>query len=209
MKQFLPSLILLGASMMVATPLVSAQTAAASKESTKPAAKKPAAKKPAAKKSAAKKPKADAAKEAAGTDEDDKEPDLAGTVSVDYKCELGNNLTIFENAADDKHVALRWNKRLIRMTRVDTTTGANRFENRRKGLIWIGIPAKGILLDSKKGQQLANECKNAEQLKEKAATAEGSGILSAPVAPATPPDSTTPMAPAAPATAPAEEKPQT
>ena len=33
------------------------------------------------------------------------------------------------------------------------------------GIVWIGIPAKGILLDSRKGQQLANECKSAEQLK--------------------------------------------
>jgi hypothetical protein len=31
------------------------------------------------------------------------------------------------------------------------------------GLIWIGIPAKGMLLDSKQNRQLANECRNAEQ----------------------------------------------
>ncbi|MCY1251071.1 hypothetical protein D9M72_647880 [compost metagenome] len=31
--------------------------------------------------------------------------------------------------------------------------------------MWIGIPAKGMLLDSKQGRQLANECKDAEQAK--------------------------------------------
>ena len=44
-----------------------------------------------------------------------------------------------------------------------TTTGAQRFENPFWGLIWIGIPAKGILLDSRLNRQLANECKTAQQ----------------------------------------------
>jgi hypothetical protein len=55
------------------------------------------------------------------------------------------------------------------MTRVSTSTGADRFENRMHGLVWIGIPAKGMLLDSKKGLQLANECKSPDQLKAEAA----------------------------------------
>ena len=53
--------------------------------------------------------------------------------------------------------------RKYRLARIGTTTGALRFENPHYGLIWIGIPAKGILLDSKLNRQLANECKNAEQ----------------------------------------------
>jgi hypothetical protein len=57
-----------------------------------------------------------------------------------------------EEQSDDKHIAMRWNKRIHRLTRVDTTTGANRFENHKMGLVWIGIPAKGLLLDSKKGR---------------------------------------------------------
>jgi len=102
---------------------------------------------------------------AAGTDEEDREPDVAGSTGLDYDCALGDKVTIFSNPSDDAHVALRWNKRLHRLTRVETSTGAKRFENRRQGLVWIGIPAKGILLDSRKGQQLANDCKNADQMK--------------------------------------------
>jgi hypothetical protein len=97
-------------------------------------------------------------------DDDEKEPDTGGTSVTEFHCELGNKLTIYKNADDDKYIALRWRTRLLRMERVGTTTGANRFENRKIGLIWIGIPAKSMLLDSKKGQQLANECKSAEQL---------------------------------------------
>ncbi|WP_292044384.1 hypothetical protein [Massilia sp. UBA6681] len=91
------------------------------------------------------------------------EPDITDTVVTDYACELGNKITIYTNATDNAHIALRWKKRLHRLSRVGTTTGAQRFENPHWGLIWIGIPAKGMLLDSKLNRQLANECKNAEQ----------------------------------------------
>ncbi|MFZ6871193.1 hypothetical protein ACO0LF_03900 [Undibacterium sp. Di27W] len=95
----------------------------------------------------------------ANKEDDEPEPDVALHNNFDYKCELGNSLTMYTNPEDADHVAMRWKKRLYRLTKVDTTTGAVRFENRKAGLVWIGIPAKGLLLDSHKGQQLANECK--------------------------------------------------
>ncbi|KQW97178.1 hypothetical protein ASC94_10340 [Massilia sp. Root418] len=93
------------------------------------------------------------------------EPGVEGSTVVDFDCELGNKITIYQNAGDESFIALRWKKRLHRLKRVGTTTGALRFENKLYGLIWIGIPAKGMLLDSKQNRQLANECRNAEQLK--------------------------------------------
>jgi len=96
---------------------------------------------------------------------DEAEPDITDTTVTDYACELGNAITIYTNEKDEAHIALRWKKRLHRLERVGTTTGALRFENKNYGLIWIGIPSKGILLDSKLNRQLANECKNAEQTK--------------------------------------------
>jgi membrane-bound inhibitor of C-type lysozyme len=91
------------------------------------------------------------------------EPDTTGSQTTEFNCELNNKITIYTNADDDSHIALRWKKKLLRLTRVGTTTGAHRFENPLYGLVWIGIPAKGMLLDSKQNRQLANECKNAEQ----------------------------------------------
>jgi len=91
------------------------------------------------------------------------EPNVAEQPSTDYSCELGSKITIYKNADDIEHIALRWKQRLHRLTRVATTTGAERFENKLYGLIWIGIPAKGMLLDSKANRQLANECKTSEQ----------------------------------------------
>ncbi|MBA5607079.1 hypothetical protein H3H36_17110 [Duganella sp. FT3S] len=98
-------------------------------------------------------------------DPDADEPSVTGATVVDFDCELGNKITLYKNDADDSHIALRWKKRLMRLTRVGTTTGAQRFENKLLGLVWIGIPAKSMLLDSKGGHQLANECRNAEQNK--------------------------------------------
>ncbi|WP_332848286.1 hypothetical protein [Massilia sp. S19_KUP03_FR1] len=93
------------------------------------------------------------------------EPEIADTITVDYACELGNKVTIYTMENDSSQMALRWKKRLHRMTRVGTSTGASRFENTSAGLVWIGIPAKSMLLDSKANRQLANECRNADQNK--------------------------------------------
>ncbi|RJG11400.1 hypothetical protein [Massilia cavernae] len=97
---------------------------------------------------------------------DEAEPDITDTTTVEYQCELNNKITIYKNDGDVGHIALRWKKRLHRLDRVGTTTGALRFENARAGLVWIGIPSKGMLLDSKLNRQLANECKNAEQIQQ-------------------------------------------
>lgn len=164
MSKFLTAFLLMGACITVAAQGTDSTTAKTKTATSKTAKKAPA--KTSKKKAAAPATAAGAAGAAvAGTDEEDREPDTAGSTGLDYDCALGDKVTIFSNATDDKHIALRWNKRLMRLSRVETTTGAHRYENRRQGMVWIGIPAKGILLDSKKGQQLANECKSADQLK--------------------------------------------
>lgn len=103
---------------------------------------------------------ASASKMAFNSDEEDNEhePDTTGTASWQVSCELGNSMTMYANEADNRHIAIRWQNRINRLTRVSTSTGANRFENKKAGLLWIDIPAKGMLLDTKKGRQLANEC---------------------------------------------------
>ncbi len=97
-------------------------------------------------------------------EEENKVPDISGSQATEYNCDHGNKVTFYEQPGDDAFVALRWNKQLLRMRRIATTTGAIRFESKRHGLVWIGIPSKSLLLDSKKGQQLANECKNLQQV---------------------------------------------
>lgn len=88
----------------------------------------------------------------------DTEPDISGTTSLSLSCEMGRNVRIYKHELDDQHIAILWKNRLNRLTRVSTSTGAGRFENKKMGLLWIDIPAKGMLLDTKNGKQLANEC---------------------------------------------------
>jgi membrane-bound inhibitor of C-type lysozyme len=134
------------------TPVVHAADKAQTETKKKPAAKSKKAAKPAADSAASKE-----------NSEDAVEPNIAENSVTEYGCELGNKITIYSNAGDIEHIALRWKQKLLRLTRVATTTGAQRFENKLHGLIWIGIPAKGMLLDSKANRQLANECKTSEQ----------------------------------------------
>ncbi len=132
---------------------VQAQTSATHKPANHAAAKPAAKAAPAADKNAA-------------TDDDDDEnktPDTNGSEVTEYNCDHGQKITLYRNPGDDKFIAMRWQKHIMRMRRIATSTGADRFENRRHGMLWIGIPAKSMLLDSKKGQQLANECRDAEQ----------------------------------------------
>lgn len=169
MNKALSALAAITLGLAFATPAVVQAANTENKAVTKTTVKKKPVKKAAAKKPVISK-----------EDLDDPEPDITGSIAVDYACELGNKLTIHANVADPDHIALRWHKRLIRLERVPTTTGANRFESRKRGLIWIGIPAKGLLLDSRKGEQLANECKNADQLAMKPASATSATALIAP-----------------------------
>lgn len=94
----------------------------------------------------------------------------AGHVSAHYQCDLGNKLTVYKNAADNSYVNLRWQNRMYRLSRQQTSTGAERYENRADGLVLISIPSKSMLFDSKKGRQLANECRSPEQARKRLAS---------------------------------------
>lgn len=166
MATLLPKMIAACAVALAAAVVCAPASAAAAKE-THPKAEKvlkaQAKKKPSKKAQAAAAAAAAAVAAAAANPLEVDEPDITDTKVTEYACELGNKITIYTNDTDDSHIALRWKQRLHRLARIGTTTGALRFENPHYGLIWIGIPSKGILLDSKLNRQLANECKNAEQ----------------------------------------------
>jgi hypothetical protein len=181
MKKIFTVLAIVGA--LLSAPI--SQAFAKTTDTAKPAAKKTAKKavNKTAKKTAKKPPKkthpkavasADAHKKIAlseDNDDESSEPDITGSITYEYNCELGDKITAYKNDGDNKFIAIRWDKHIHRLKRVTTTTGADRFENRLAGLVWIGIPAKSMLLDSKRGQQLANECKLVEPVATPAAPA--------------------------------------
>jgi hypothetical protein len=128
---------------------------------------------------------------------DEEAPDIKDAQQTDFNCDSGKQIAIFSKGENSPYIGMRWKQQLLRLTRVETSTGADRFESLKHGLVWIGIPAKGMLFDSKKGQQLANECKSAAQVRMDAAPAVGVG----PAGAAAPAALTSPVA--APAAAPA------
>ncbi|MFM2398451.1 MAG: hypothetical protein RL341_608 [Pseudomonadota bacterium] len=75
-----------------------------------------------------------------------------------FKCDLGRSVMVA--AKDDTNVNLNWQGKTYAMAKVPTSSGAMRFEDKASGLVWIQIPAKSMLMDSKAGRQLAQDCKN-------------------------------------------------
>ena len=77
-----------------------------------------------------------------------------------YKCELNRNVTVRTIAADGRSLVLGWSGRDHAFKAVEARTGALRFENADEGMVWLVIVGKAMLLDTRKGKQLANECKH-------------------------------------------------
>lgn len=82
-----------------------------------------------------------------------------GAMALDLTCESGKRMAVFGDQNNDNVIELHWGGGAYRMQRVSTTTGAHRFEHVSSGLVWISIPSKAMLLDSKLGAPVANECR--------------------------------------------------
>ncbi|KAF1046340.1 MAG: hypothetical protein GAK35_01025 [Herbaspirillum frisingense] len=80
-------------------------------------------------------------------------------VTGNFSCEMGNKVELRMDGRVTDGVTLTWKGNSYTMNPVSTSTGAVRLENRSEGLVWIQIPSKSMLLNSKIGQQLANDCK--------------------------------------------------
>lgn len=118
------------------------------------------------------------------------------------ECEFKQIVSLRPIAGRPGHFELRFKKASYTMVPQETTTGAVRLEDRTAGVVWIQIPAKSMLLNSRLGQRLVDACLLAEQRAEVAATAaapadagNGIGIAATAAAPAATP--ATPVAPPA------------
>jgi hypothetical protein len=76
-----------------------------------------------------------------------------------YRCDLNRKVEIRSMAADRSSMVIAWLGREHMMTGIDTASGALRYENADAGLTFLIIVGKAMLLDSHKGQQLANDCR--------------------------------------------------
>jgi membrane-bound inhibitor of C-type lysozyme len=75
-----------------------------------------------------------------------------------YRCELSRKVVVREVSPDQSLAVLNWRKRDYTMHAVHAPSGALRYEH-ESGLTWITVVGKSMLLDTKRGKQLANECR--------------------------------------------------
>lgn len=83
----------------------------------------------------------------------------AWAARIDLVCESGQPMSVAGDYRIDNIISVLWGGKVYQMARVRSSTGAHRFEDAQSGLIWIGIPAKAMLLDSRRGAPVVNDCK--------------------------------------------------
>ena len=78
-------------------------------------------------------------------------------------CELGNSVTVTSDPQQPARFIVQMKKFTYHMTPVETTTGAVRLEDPQAGAMWLQLPNKSMLMNSKLGQRMADECQSEHQ----------------------------------------------
>ena len=76
-----------------------------------------------------------------------------------YRCELNRSVDVRQVSADMQSAVLNFDKKEYRLKAVHARSGALRYEDDKAGIVWLIIAGKSMLLDTKHGKQLANECR--------------------------------------------------
>jgi hypothetical protein len=79
-------------------------------------------------------------------------------------CELGNSVTITPDPQQPTRFIVQMKKNTYHMTPVATSTGAVRLEDTQAGAMWLQLPHKSMLMNSKLGQRMADECQSDHQV---------------------------------------------
>ena len=78
-------------------------------------------------------------------------------------CELGNSVTVTPDPQHPARFIVQLKRNTYLMTPVQTTTGAVRLEDASAGAMWLQLPHKSMLMNSKLGQRMADECQSEHQ----------------------------------------------
>jgi hypothetical protein len=123
-----------------------------------------------------------------------------------YACEFNQSLSVAPNPAHEAYVDVRFGKRMFTMKPVLSSTGALRLEAVAGDALVIQIPFKSMLLDTRLGKRLVDECVHEKQTLAKLAAEKeplGPGLGIDPSRPAVAEPASAASAPADAASAPA------
>ncbi len=154
--------------LLLALPLMAGAQTPPAKTGAKPAAARPAAKKPVKPAKPAK-----PAPVVEAPEPEEIEPERMAVVPMvlrgESSCEFGNKVQVVEHPSLPGRFLLEYRGIKHVLTPQPTTTGVVRLEDKRTGMIWLQVPIKSMLMDSRRGQRLADNCMHAVQSAEVAA----------------------------------------
>ena len=93
-------------------------------------------------------------------------PEVGEVYTGRMVCELGNSVTVTPDPQQPTRFVVQMKKNTYLMTPVETTTGAVRLEDAQAGAMWLQLPHKSMLMNSKLGQRMADECQSDHQTAE-------------------------------------------
>lgn len=147
--------------------VILAQTAAPANAPAKAETKKPAQKSPAEIRRSALK----AVEEVTPIDEDPNinltadDLEIAKRVFVGtITCELGNSVTLTPSKRRPGFFVVQTKGARFSMHPVESRTGAIRLEDPKRGVLWLQLGNKSMLMSQKLGRRLADECMSPEQI---------------------------------------------
>lgn len=79
------------------------------------------------------------------------------------QCEFNQKVHLSPHPEKPGRFRLQFNKMVYNLAPEPTTTGAVRLEDKRAGVVWLQIPSKSMLMNSKIGQRMVDSCLHAEQ----------------------------------------------
>lgn len=79
-------------------------------------------------------------------------------------CELGNVVLITPDAQNRGVFLLQMGKHRFHVSPVPSATGAIRLEDAKAGAMWLQLANKSMLMNSKLGQRMADECQSPAQV---------------------------------------------
>lgn len=81
----------------------------------------------------------------------------------DAVCEMNQSVSVEPIRGKPGHFQLRFKKVSYTMVPEETSSGAVRLEDKKAGIVWLQIPSKSMLMNSRAGQRMVDGCLHAEQ----------------------------------------------